>query len=60
MAHMCRAVLVHHKICRKNIKLQAKYINVIKSVIDRNGATCQNSNRLDTQPFWTPLEMNTL
>ena len=24
---------------------------VIKSVIDRDGATCRNSNRLDTQPF---------
>ena len=23
----------------------------IKSVIDRDGATCRNNNRLDTQPF---------
>ena len=31
-------------------------VHLIKSVIDRNGTTCRNSNRLDTQPFWTPLE----
>ncbi len=32
----------------------------IKSVIDRKRPTCRNSNRLHTQPFWMPLEINTL
>ena len=28
----------------------------IKRVIDRKSPTCQNNNRLHTQPFWTPLD----
>ncbi len=44
----CHILMAHNKLLK------------IKRVIDRKRPTCRNNNRSHRQPFWMPLEINTL